>query len=132
MMNEIKVKKTYFQLSTSTVVDKWTKKVIKLELKSLKFPLKMNKQQRLIIDDWINTSNYIYNKTLEKIKNGRVINFNSLRDLLVTENTKKHSYEYKKFDILSNKLKLKKKNILGGGESYSRLFLLINSTRKKY
>ena len=72
----------------------------------------MNKHQRLIIDDWINTSNYIYNKTLEKIKNGHVINFNSLRDLLVTENTKKHSYEYKKYDILSNKLKLEKKNII--------------------
>ena len=51
----------------------------------------MNKQQQLIIDDWINTSNYIYNKTLEKIKNGHKINFNNLRDLLVTDNTKKYS-----------------------------------------
>jgi transposase len=72
----------------------------------------MNKRQQLIIDDWINTSNYIYNKTLEKIKNGHKINFNNLRDLLVTDNTKKYSVEYKQFDDILNKLKLEKKNII--------------------
>ena len=68
MMKEIKVQnkncpKTCYQLSTSTVVNKWAKEVIKPELKTLKIPLKMNLQQQLIIDNWINTSNYIYNKT---------------------------------------------------------------------
>jgi len=71
----------------------------------------MNKQQQLIIDNWINTSNYIYNKTLEKIKNGHKINFNDLRDLLVTDNTKKNSTEYKQFDDIADKLKQEKKNI---------------------
>jgi IS605 OrfB family transposase len=71
----------------------------------------MNKQQQLIIDNWINTSNYVYNKTLEKIKNGHKINFISLRDLLVTDNTKKNSSEYKYFDDISKKLNLEKKNI---------------------
>lgn len=41
------------------------------------------------INDWINTSNYVYNKTLDKIKGRHKINFINLRDLLVTDNTKK-------------------------------------------
>ena len=70
----------------------------------------MNQQQRKIIDNWINTSNYVYNKTLEKINNGHVIN--SLRDLLVTDYTKKNSKEYKYYNELSNKLRLEKINII--------------------
>jgi IS605 OrfB family transposase len=99
-------------LSTSTVIDKWEKEVIKPKLKTLKIQLKMNQQQRKIIDNWINTSNYVYNKTLEKINNGHVINFNSLRDLLVTDYTKKDSKEYKYYDELSNNLRLEKINII--------------------
>ena len=72
----------------------------------------MNKNQQIIIDDWINTSNYVYNKTLEKIKSGHKINFINLRDLLVTDNTKKNSSEYKNFDNISSKLKLEKKEII--------------------
>ena len=71
----------------------------------------MNQVQQQIINDWINTSNYIYNKTLEKIKNGFEVNFHKLRDLLVTNNTKKNTNEYKYYDDLSIKLKLEKKDI---------------------
>ena len=71
----------------------------------------MNQVQQQIINDWINTSNYIYNKTLEKIKNGFEVNFHKLRNLLVTNNTKKNTNEYKYYDDLSIKLKLEKKDI---------------------
>ena len=71
----------------------------------------MNKMQRQIIDEWINTSNYVYNKTLEKIKKGHSINFMSLRDLLVTNDTKKYSVEYNQFNDIINKLKLEKQDI---------------------
>jgi site-specific recombinase XerC len=73
--------------------------------------LPVNQQQKVIIDDWINTSNYVYNKTLEKIKKGHKVNFMSLRDLLVTNNTKKHSDEYKSFDDIIIKLKQEKQII---------------------
>jgi IS605 OrfB family transposase len=71
----------------------------------------MNKVQQQIIDEWINTSNYVYNKTIEKINKGHSINFMNLRDLLVTNNTKKNSDEYNNFNIITSKLKLEKKNI---------------------
>ena len=94
----------------------------------------MNKQQQLVIDNWINTSNYIYNKTLEKIKNGHKINFNNLRDLLVTDNTKKKSNEYKYFDDISNKLKLEKKNItmeLSKNKSSEELKIKLENKQKE-
>jgi IS605 OrfB family transposase len=40
------------------------------------------------------TYRYVYNKAVEKIKNGHKPNFQSLRDMLVTENTKKGYEEY--------------------------------------
>jgi hypothetical protein len=93
-------------------------------MKNLMIPLQMNYQQKNIIDGWINTSNYIYNKTLEKIKNGHKANFINLRDMLVTNKTKKHSNEYNIFntniknvnvEIAHNKkqlLKFSKNNLL--------------------
>ena len=91
----------------------------------------MNLQQQLIIDNWINTSNYIYNKTLEKIKNGHKINFIDLRDLLVTDNTKKNSDEYKYFDDISNKLKLEKKNIINNLSKNKSSTELLNQLENK-
>ena len=118
MINKIKVQnrnyqKTYYQLSTSTVVDKWEEEATKLNKtqKTFKIPLLLNQQQQLIINDWLNTSNYIYNKTLEQIKNGHKVNFFNLRDLLVTNITKKSSSEYKSFDEIINKLKKEKIDI---------------------
>ncbi len=115
--------KTYYQLSTSSVVDKWEKEVIKPDqLKSLKIKIKPNLQQRKIIDEWINTSRYVYNKTICLINKGHPINHFLLRDKLVTEDTKKHNKEYKVFEmelqelknqknVLNNELKQNKKNI---------------------
>lgn len=80
-------------------------------MKSIKIQLPLNKLQSSIIDNWINTSNYIYNKTVSYIKNGYPANFMNLRDLLVTSYTKKNSDEYKSYDNLSKELKETKKEI---------------------
>ena len=101
MMTSIKAlnknyQKTCFQLSTSTLVNKWEKEVIKSKvIKNLKVPLNLNRVQQKIINEWCNTSNYIYNKTLEKIKSGAKPNWMNLRDSLVISRTKKNSTEYK-------------------------------------
>ena len=57
----------------------------------------LTNQQRMIIDEWINTSRYVYNKTINLINNGHPIDHFQLRDKLVTENTKKDNKEYKDF-----------------------------------
>jgi transposase len=69
----------------------------------------MNQNQQKVIDEWINTSNYVYNKTLEKIKSGLKPNFMNLRDLLVTNNTKKNTSVYTDFNESITLLKLKRK-----------------------
>lgn len=100
--------KTCYQLSTSTVVNKWEKEVIKSNvIKTLKIPLQMNSFQHNIINGWINTSNYVYNKTVEKIKSGAQPNWMNLRDALVISKTKKNSNEYHIFDNELNILKQK-------------------------
>ena len=96
----------------------------------------VNQQQKAIIDNWINTSNYVYNKTLEKIKKGHQINFMTLRDSLVTNNTKKYSDEYKSFDNKIIKLKQEKKDIYDKIKKYKLLKLndidkLINELNNK-
>jgi len=100
--------KISYQLSTSTVVDKWVKEATKLEtIKMLKVPLHPNHHQQKIINEWINTSNYVYNKTLEKIKSGEKPNWINLRDIIVISKTKKDSLEYKK--STDNIIKFKEK-----------------------
>jgi hypothetical protein len=93
------LQKTYYQLSTSTVVGKWEKETQKQtnNLKALKIKMRPNKQQRIVIDEWINTSRYVYNKTVNLIAKGHKINHFELRDKLVTENTKKNNPEYQTF-----------------------------------
>ena len=104
MMNTTRVQsknlqKTYYQLSTSTVVDKWVSDPIESEvLKAVKIRLRLSNAQKSTIDEWIATSMSVYNKTLDAIKSGHPINFMSLRDLLVTSSTKKTSREYTSFD----------------------------------
>jgi putative transposase len=101
--------KTYFSLSQSTVVDKWQDEVTKDNLlKSLKIKLKVNAIQRQVFNEWFNTSNYVYNKTISCINNydkdiKKSINFIELRDKFVTENTKKNNNEY---ITLQNNMKL--------------------------
>ena len=88
--------KTYFPLSTSTVVNKWEEEAIPTNLlKSLKIKLKPSVIQKRILDAWIHTSNYVYNKAIESIYIHKCLpNFQNLRDKLVTSNTKKFNIEY--------------------------------------
>ena len=98
--------KTYFQLNESVIVEKWQDEVTKDNLlKSLKIKLKINAKQRQIFNEWFNTSNYVYNKTISCIKDGESINFMNLRNKLVTANTKKNNIEYV---TLENNMKLYK------------------------
>ena len=103
--------KTYFSLSQSTVVHKWQDEVTPDSLlKSLKIKLKVNAKQRQVFNEWFNTSNYVYNKTVSFINNydneeKKSINFYKLRDKFVTENTKKNNDEY---ITLQNNMKLYK------------------------
>ena len=109
--------KTYYQLSTSTVVNKWEKEVINQDnnhLKSLKIKLKPRDVQKKMFNEWFNTTNYIYNKTIETIKNGHKKNPISLRNLLVTDETRTKNILYnvnlKKLKELNNdKIILEKK-----------------------
>lgn len=87
--------RTYFPLSTYTAANKWVNEATPTGLlKSLKIKLKPSQKQMKMIDEWLNTSNYVYNKTVEQIyKHNHKADFKSLRDMLVTENTKKTHVE---------------------------------------
>lgn len=106
-MNKIKVQnknlqKTYYQLSTSILADKWEKENIPV-LKANKIKIKLNKEQLIIIKEWFNTYNYLYNKANEYVKfKKHKPNFMALRDLLITNNTKKKNINY---IILDNEIK---------------------------
>jgi hypothetical protein len=96
-------------LSISTHVDKWEKDLTqeKLErvkedplMKSLVIRFKPTIEQRSILDKNLHTSNYVYNKTLNYIKNK---GYNPLKDafklrtLLVTNETKTNDPLYKTY-----------------------------------
>jgi transposase len=66
-------------------------------------------EQKKILDKFIDTSRFVYNRTLEFIKKGHKPNFQDLRDLLVTENTKKGLVEYKEYDQIISDLREKQK-----------------------
>ena len=98
--------RTYFNLSQSVVVKRWQDEDTPDNLlKSLKIKLKVNAKQRQIFNEWFNTSNYVYNKTISFIRDGESINFYNLRNKLVTKNTKKNNIEYV---TLENNMKLYK------------------------
>jgi len=91
-------------------IDKWEKEAMPIvKLKTLKLKIYPTKKQKLLLDEFINTSRFVYNRTLETIKKGHKINFQKLRDLLVTQETKKGLEEYKEFDDEIDKLKKQKK-----------------------
>ena len=136
--------KTYFQLNESTVVEKWQDEVTKNNLlKSLKIKLKVNSKQRQTFNEWLNTSNYVYNKTISCINNKNVktnVNFIELRDKFVTENTMKNNVEY---ITLQNNMKLykeekkKQQKILttiskSDTVNIGDVNLLINTAEEKY
>jgi transposase len=98
------------QLSKSFVVEIWEKEILeKTKLKTLKIKLYLQESQKKIINEFIDTSRYVYNKTLEYLKKGHSNNFFNLRDLLVTYETKKGNVFVKEYDSrikeLNNRLR---------------------------
>lgn len=94
-------------------VHKWEKEAISPnKLKALKIKMKPTIAQRMILDEWINTSNYVYNKTLECINAGDAIDHFKLRNKLVTENTKMNNPEYKDFLSKLDMLNKEKRDLL--------------------
>jgi putative transposase len=99
--------------------NKWVKEDTKEQLppfKSLRIKLTLNNIQKTIINEWFDTSNYVYNRTIKEIKKGHKINFMSLRDKLVTYNTKKSNKNYTHLTSMKNNItkmitKSKKVNI---------------------
>lgn len=92
-------------------VDKWEKGVMPTgKIKTIKIKIYPNQNQRQILNRLIDTSRYVYNRTIEYInKKGHRPNFQSLRDLLVTDGTKKNYDDYKthqnEIDTLRNQCK---------------------------
>lgn len=91
-------------------------------LKALKIKLKPNNKQKELFNEWFNTTNYLYNKTIEcvnkKIKTP--LDFQGLRDLLVTNETKKNNDYY---DEVVKKIKEL--------EKYKKLLELNNKNKEK-
>lgn len=88
----------------SSHVDKWENEVISPEkIKTIQIKIFPTNKQKIYLDEYINTYRYVYNKGLEYIKKGHKPNFMDLRDLLVTENTKKGYKDYtNKTDEIKN------------------------------
>jgi IS605 OrfB family transposase len=106
---------TSWPSSTSSLVSKWEKEVMPIaKLKTIKFRIYPTKQQKEMLDHFLDISRYVYNNTLEHIKKGHTSNFKQLRDILVTCQTKKQTQECqnkeKEIKELYKKLKNDKDN----------------------
>lgn len=111
------LQKTFSPSFMSSLVDKWEKDPMPIvSLKTLKIKLYPTQHQKKVLDSFIDTSRYVYNRTLEHIKKGHKVNFQDLRDLLVTAETQKGMDEYKYFDNLINVLKEQQKHATDDAE----------------
>jgi len=78
--------KTFCQSSTFSLADKWEKGDIKKKkiMGTRKIRICPTPEQQIILNKWINTSRYTYNKAIHKIeKEKQKINFYNLRNKLV-------------------------------------------------
>lgn len=137
--NNIKVQnknsqKIFYQLSKSTLVNKWENEVTEQnnKLKNLKVRIVLTENQKEILNKWMNTYKYTYNKTLDKINDGHSVNNYNLRTLIVTENTKTTHPEYVKMsNIIQLKHKDKKKIKDTKSEQYLKIIEEINLLNKE-
>lgn len=84
-----------YQSFMSSHIKNFDKEVILQEkIKTIQIKIFPTMKQKVFIDEFINTYRYVYNKSIEYLKKGHKPNFQDLRDLLVTENTKKGYKEY--------------------------------------
>lgn len=97
--------------STFFPVAKWEKEAIPVaKLKTFKLKILPTLHQKKLLDRFIHTSRYVYNKTIEMTsRHGHKPNYYDLRDLLVTEKTKKRHDSYKGYDSSLLELRLEKK-----------------------
>jgi len=125
--------KTYLPSSISFPVNKWVEDVMpKVEVKTLQIKIYPTKKQKDLLDEFIDTSRFVYNRTIEFIeKRGHKVNFQSLRDLLVTENTKKGYDEYKEYDSIINDLRKQKLKLDSKSDEYTILKERINQLNQE-
>ena len=91
---------------TSSHVDKWESEATPTVKSTIRIRLYPNQIQRRLLDSFITTSIDIYNKALDEIQiHGHRPNFYDLRDLLVTQMTKKHHPEYVELTRLASEFK---------------------------
>ena len=136
------LQKTCFQLSTSTLADKWENEVIPTEhLKAIKLKLKPNSAQKKILNEWIRTSNFVYNKTVASVNiDKHPVNFITLRDLHVTAQTKKTNPEYSKLTANIKQLCAKRKTTAAEYATFmenlaaksTNGIICLNPTKKRY
>ena len=89
--------------------------------------------QKKIFNEWIKTSNYVYNKTIACINKGDKVNFINLRDKCVTNQTKKTNSEY---TVLINNIKdlnkkIKKENELNELDNLKKQLIIEKNNLKK-
>jgi len=89
------LQKTYCQSFISSHVDKWANENIKEKtlMKTLKIQLNLTKNQKILLNEYFNTSRFVYNRTRKYIKECREAKINipskySLRNMFITANTK--------------------------------------------
>jgi putative transposase len=98
-------------LCKSFVAERWEKESIEpAKLRTLKIKIYLNPQQKKQINEFIDTSRYVYNKTLEQLKKGHTNNFFNLRDLLVTNESKKGNVFVMEYDSRIKEVQEKLKN----------------------
>lgn len=80
----------------SSLVDKWEDEVTdeKKMLKMLQVRIFPTQKQRNRLDEFIDTSRYVYNKTVAAIKHGHKVNWMALRTLLVTNKSSTNNVTY--------------------------------------
>lgn len=91
--------KTSFPLSTSTAVNKWAEENIEsTSAYCRKLRIFPSNSQKKVLDEWLQTSTYIFNKALHKIQVDKVaINKDILRDLIVTKTSRRGDEGYKTY-----------------------------------
>ena len=103
-------------------VDKWESEAIPVaKLKTLKVKIYPTQQQKKLLDGFMHTSRFVYNKTVEMTKKGHKANFFDLRDLLVTDKSKKGHDSYKKYDDLLLERRMKIKEHQGDDEKVKQI-----------
>ena len=103
--------KTYLQSYTSSIADRWENDLTKLkinpkkQMKTLIIKLYPTKTQKLILDEFIDTHRFVFNRTLEYIKKlGHEPYFEPLRDILATERTRSSHLETQCYKMYMNSL----------------------------